>query len=162
VVPVDALADGLFLVLFLASLALSLVPLFPATLLLALATLLHELLVGFSELSLWDWAIFLLLIGLALVADNLAAAWGARRHGAGRAGVWGAVLGALAGGLLLGPLGLVLGPFLGAFAFELAAGRTGQDALRAGWGGVVGFFLSVGIKLLLNAAAGAWVWTRIR
>jgi len=160
--PVDALADGLFLILYLASLALSLVPLFPATLLLALAALLHELLVGFSELSLWDWAVFLLFIGAALIADNLAAAWGARRHGAGRAGVWGAVLGALVGGLTLGPLGLILGPFLGALAFELAAGRSGRDALRAGWGGVVGFFLSVGVKLLLNAAAGAWVWTRIR
>ncbi len=158
----DALADGLFLVLFLASLALSLVPLFPATLLLALAALLHEALVGFSELSLFDWAVFLALLGVALVADNLAAAWGARRHGAGRAGVWGAVLGALIGALVLGPLGLLVGPFLGAFLFELAAGRESREALKAGWGGVVGFFLSIGARLLLHAAAGAWVWTRIR
>ena len=157
----DALADGLFLLLFLASLALTLVPAFPATLLLGLAALLHEAMVGFSELSLSDWAVFLGLLALALVADNLAAAWGARRFGAGRAGVWGAVLGGLAGVLLLGPLGLLVGPFVGAFALELVTGRGGREALRAGWGGVLGLVLGVGVKLLIHAAAGAWVWTRV-
>ena len=158
----DTLADALFLMFFLASVALSLIPLFPASLLLGLAALLHEALVGFSELTGWDWAVFLLLLGLASLADNLAAAWGARRFGAGRAGVWGAVLGALLGALLGGPLGILVGPFLGAFLFELASGRPGKEALRAGWGGLVGFLTSVGLRLLLNAAAGAWVWARIR
>ena len=158
----DALADALFLVALLLSLVLTLVPLLPATLILGLAILLHEALVGFSELSPWDWAVVLSLLGLALVADNLATAWGARRYGAGRAGVWGAVIGAILGAFLLGPLGLIVGPFLGALAFELLSGRRGEEALRAGIGGLLGFLLGVGVKLLLHAATGAYVWARIR
>jgi len=159
---VDALADALFFLLFLLTLVLTFFPFIPATFVLLGAVVLHEVLVGFSEMTLFDWAVFLALLGLALVADNLAAAWGARRFGAGRAGVWGAVLGAIVGAFTLGPLGLLIGPFLGALIFELASGRAGREALRAGFGGLVGFFLGVGVKLILHAAAGAWVWTRIR
>lgn len=91
----------------------------------------------------------LLAVTLAVeAADYLARMWGARRYGASKAGAWGAALGALAGIFFL-PLGLVLGPFLGALIAELAAGRSLKDSLRAGWGGLVGTLGSMVVKFIV-------------
>ncbi len=158
---VNALADGLFLLAWLAALLLTFVPLVPATLVLLLGALLHEALVGFAGLAAADWAVFLAILAAALLADNLAVALAARRFGAGRAGVWGAVLGALLGAVFFGPLGMLLGPLAGAALFELLSGRAAFEALRAGTGGALGFFLGVLARLFLHAAAGAFAWSRI-
>ncbi len=78
-------------------------------------------------------------------------AWGARRYGAGQAGTWGAVIGALAGLFFL-PLGLLLGPFLGALIGELWAGRSLEDSVRAGWGGLLGTLGSIVVKFAVAVA----------
>ncbi len=157
----NGLADALFLLFWLASLLLTFVPLVPATLVLLLGALLHEALVGFTELAAADWAVFLAILAAALLADNLAMVLAARRFGARRAGVWGAVLGALLGAAFFGPLGMLLGPLAGAALFELLSGRAAREAFRAGAGGALGFFLGVLARLFLHAAAGAFAWSRI-
>lgn len=91
-------------------------------------------------------AVLLAVTIAAEVADHLARVWGARRYGASRAGAWGAALGAIAGLFFL-PLGLVVGPFLGALVGELLAGRSIKESVRAGWGGVVGTLGSVAMKV---------------
>lgn len=154
-------ADVLFVLLWLAALVLTFVPMVPATLVIWGAALLQEAMVGFSELSRADW---FWLIGLGLLAmtlDNVAGALGAKRYGAGRAGIWGALIGALAGALLLGPLGVLLGPFLGALVAELVAGKNGRDALRAAWGSLLGVLGGVLAKLLVHVAMGWLVIQRI-
>ena len=154
-------ADVLFVLLWLAALVLTFAPMMPATLVIWGAALLHEALVGFTELSRGDWAWLVVLGLLAMVLDNLAAALGAKRYGAGRAGIWGAVIGALVGAIVLGPLGVVVGPFLGALAAELTSGKTGRDALRAAWGSLLGVLGGVLAKLLVHVAMGWLVIQRI-
>jgi uncharacterized protein YqgC (DUF456 family) len=154
-------ADALFVLLWLAALVLTFVPMVPATLVIWGAALLHEALVGFSELALADWAWLIGLGLLAMTLDNVAGALGAKRFGAGRAGVWGAVVGALVGAVVLGPLGILVGPFLGALVAELIAGKTGQDALRAAWGSLLGVLGGVLAKLLVHVAMGWLVIERI-
>ena len=67
---------------------------------------------------------------VALVADNVAALFGARRAGASAWGVFGAGVGALAG-LFFGLPGVVLGPAVGALAFEyLPQPRCEEGAAR--------------------------------
>lgn len=83
-----------------------------------------------------------------MVAEHYTKAWGARRYGAGRAGTWGAVIGSVVG-LFFMPIGLLAGPFLGALIGELMAGRSAQDAVRAGWGGLVGVLGSVVVNVIL-------------
>lgn len=100
-------------------------------------------------------AIFLVITALVVVAseatDYLTRAWGAKRFGAGRAGTWGAVIGAMAGLFFL-PLGLLLGPFLGALTGELLSGRSMQESLRAGWGGLIGTLSSIVVKFAVAVA----------
>jgi uncharacterized protein YqgC (DUF456 family) len=153
---VEAFADWLFVVLWLLGVLLTFVPFVPATLVILLAAFLHELLVGFRELSLGSWFLLGLLALLAMVLDNLAALLGARRYGAGRAGLWGAFLGGLLG-LFLGVFGVLFLPFLLAWLFEYLSGRKPEEALRAAWGALVGLMGGVVAKVLVHLAMGLLV-----
>lgn len=152
----EAFADWLFVVLWLLGVLLTFVPFVPATLVILLAAFLHELLVGFRELSLGAWLLLGVLALLAMVLDNLAALLGARRYGAGRAGLWGAFLGGLLG-LFLGVFGVLFLPFLLAWLFEYLSGRKPEEALRAAWGTLVGLMGGVVAKVLVHLAMGLLV-----
>jgi uncharacterized protein YqgC (DUF456 family) len=89
-----------------------------------------------------------LLAGLIIAADLAAAALGARAFGASRWAVLGSTLGLLAG-LLLGPVGLVLGPVAGAAAFEFWKDPDLEQALRSGLGTFVGFVIGSVAKVVL-------------
>jgi uncharacterized protein len=153
---VEAFADWLFVVLWLLGVVLTFVPFVPATLVILLAAFLHELLVGFRELSLGAWLLLGVLALLAMVLDNLAALLGARRYGAGQAGLWGAFLGGLLG-LFLGVFGVLFLPFLLAWLFEYLSGRKPEEALRAAWGTLVGLMGGVVAKVLVHLAMGLLV-----
>jgi uncharacterized protein len=103
---------------------------------------------GFEDMTMvFLVSTFLVVLGTQ-VAEHYAKAWGAQKYGAGKAGMWGAIIGSIAG-LFFMPIGLVLGPFLGAMVFELIAGRTTKEALRAGWGGLVGVLGSIAVNVIV-------------
>lgn len=135
---------------------LTFVPFVPATLVILLAAFAHELLLGFRELSLELWLLLGVLALLAMTLDNLAALLGARRYGAGRAGLWGAFLGGILG-LFLGAVGVLVLPFLLAWLFEFLSGRRPGEALRAAWGTLVGLMGGVVAKAILHVAMGLLV-----
>ncbi|ADW22908.1 MULTISPECIES: DUF456 family protein [Thermus] len=152
----DAFADWLFVVLWGIGVLLTLVPFVPATLLILAAALLHEALVGFRELSLAMWLALGFLALLAMTLDNVATLLGARRYGAGRAGLWGAFLGGILG-LFLGVLGMLILPFLLAWLFEYLSGRRPEEALKAAWGTLVGLMGGVVAKAIVHVAMGILV-----
>lgn len=108
---------------------------------------------GFQHVH-WGWMIPLgLLTALSLVVDFWATAIGARRAGASRLAVWGAIIGTFVG-LFFGPIGLLAGPFIGALAGELIHRRSlnGGDlggATRIGLGTWLGIVFGVVLKLAL-------------
>lgn len=124
------------------------VPMLPGLPLIWVTLLVFALVEGFDRVDGTFLGVTLLVTVAAEAGEYYVRAWGARRFRAGRAGAWGAVLGALAGLFFL-PLGLVLGPFLGALTAELLSGRNLPQALRAGWGGLVGTLGFLPVKLAL-------------
>lgn len=88
------------------------------------------------------------------VLDYVIPVYGTKRYGGTRYGMWGCVIGLLAG-LWLGPIGIIAGPFVGALAGELIANRSSDDALRAAFGSFIGFLAGTVLKL---AACGIMVW----
>jgi uncharacterized protein YqgC (DUF456 family) len=105
-----------------------------------------------------------ILTAVAETADNWLTALGARRYGASSVSVWLSFLGGLAGAILVGgPLAVLVGPFApiaggcaGAFlivvVYERAHGKTGREALRAGWGTFVGRMAGLVLKLVIAVA----------
>ena len=86
---------------------------------------------------------------LVWLVDLAAAALGAKAFGASRWSVVGASVG-LVVGLFLGPLGIVLGPVVGAIGFELARNPDLGRALKAGAGAFLGLVLGSAVKIALT------------
>lgn len=89
------------------------------------------------------------LTALAIAADFLASALGAKKLGASPKAVVGATLGAIVG-MFFGLPGLVLGPFVGAVVGELSAKRELLQAGKSGLGTWLGLLLASVAKLTLS------------
>ena len=80
------------------------------------------------------------------VADYVVPALGAKKFDCSRWGTFGCFVGTLVG-LFFAPLGLLLGPYLGAFVGELIAGKAVSAAVRGGFGALLGFLSGVFLKI---------------
>ena len=106
----------------------------------------------------------LLLLGLmtllSVAVDFFATMMGAKRVGASRKALIGAMVGTFAG-LFFGPVGLFVGPFVGALVGELWHGRELGQATKVGLGTWLGIVLGIVLKLglafgMLGLFAFAW------
>lgn len=106
-----------------------------------------------------SWPGFLILLALALVAlviDMVSSAVGAKWFGASRWGAIGAIVGGIVG-LFFSIPGIILGPFLGAIAFELIFARKEFKASgKSGVGTVVGGAAGIAAKLAVVVAMIVW------
>jgi uncharacterized protein len=138
----------LLIVLGLAGLVL---PVLPGPLLLFLGLLVAAWAEGFAFIGTGTLIALGVMGALAMLADFVAGALGARRYGSSPRAMLGAALGAVVG-LFFGLPGLLLGPFAGALLGELTARRDLQAASRAGWGATIGLALGIAAKLALGFA----------
>jgi uncharacterized protein YqgC (DUF456 family) len=96
-------------------------------------------------------ATFLIIMACAMVVvsflEYILPAGAARRYGASRTGFWGSIAGLIVGLFFFPPWGMILGAIVGALAGELIAGKRGKEALRAGWGVLIGNLIVIGLKL---------------
>ena len=98
----------------------------------------------FSSTFLIIWACVVIIV---TVLDYLVPIWGTKKFGGSKSGMWGAGIGLVFGLFFLPPLGIIAGPFAGAFIGEALTGKNSSDAFRAGLGSFLGFLTGVGIKL---------------
>lgn len=116
--------------------------------------------VQFSWQFLTLWAVIVIVIQ---VLDYFIPAWGTKRFGGTKWGVWGSTIGLLVG-LFMGPMGIIVGPFVGAVLGELlyfnrhpqvlestdgiAKNSRFNRALRAGFGSFIGLLTGTILKLI--------------
>ena len=85
---------------------------------------------------------------VSLVLDYFIPIWGTKKFGGTKYGVWGCTLGFIAA-FWLGPWGIILGPFAGAFIGEMIAQQNSNIALKAALGSFVGFLAGSFLKLII-------------
>ena len=116
--------------------------------------------VQFSWQFLAVWGVVVVVIQ---ILDYFIPAWGTKKFGGTKYGVWGSTIGLFVG-LFMGPLGIVVGPFIGAVLGELiyfnrhpqtTLSETEQNknsnfnrALRAGFGSFIGLLTGTLIKVI--------------
>ena len=147
--------------LFLAGLVGSIVPWMPGPLFILAGAVVWAVATDFQTLGWGRLAGLAALAVLSFLLDFLAGALGARRYGASRWGVVGALLGAVVG-LFLGPLGLIAGCVVGAVVGELARGADLAGGVRSGLGALVGLLAGLLADLVLAITMIGlflyWVW----
>lgn len=115
----------------------------------------------FTYVGLWTLAAVGLLALISYAVDFWATMFGAKRFGASKRAVIGALVGVLIG-IFLGFVGVLFGPFIGAVIGELSVRGNLQQATRAGIGATIGVVLGAALKLALAfAMIGIFVVARL-
>jgi len=95
---------------------------------------------------------FLVIMGvlatLVTAVDYVVPMWGTKKFGGSKAGVRGSTIGLVIGVFFFPPIGIIIGPFLGALIAELMINSDDfNKALKSGIGSLVGFLMGTGLKL---------------
>lgn len=114
-----------------------------------LGLLLFAYLTGFLLVTWKALLIFLGLVILSMAMDVIGPLVGAKKYQASRYGLIGLSAGTLLGLVLLGPIGIVVGPFLGAILGEMASGKEWEEALKSAKGVFLGILAGTAVKLAL-------------
>ncbi len=104
---------------------------------------------GFERISITLVVVFFILTVLTLVIDFVAPILGAKKYGASKFGIFGAFLGFIVGIFVLGPLGIILGPFIGALLGELIAKGKPKEAVGSAFGTVLGLVAGILFKIIV-------------
>ena len=141
----------LTLLVMLAGLAGTLLPVVPGLPLMWLAFLGYGWLTGWSSYGAAFLTVTGLLVLLSMVVDYAASALGAKKFGARWPGIVGTVAGGLLGLIFFSLPGLILGIVLGAAALEILISRRDLGAaLKAGLGALLGFLACSLFKFMLG------------
>ena len=105
---------------------------------------------GPVEMPLKTLIIWGIVVVIASVVDYFVPMYFTKLTGGSKYAERGAIVGLVAG-IILTPVGMILGSFLGAFFFELYYTRKGSgQALRAALGSFLGFITGTGLKIIVS------------
>ena len=126
-------------------------PVVPGAPLLFLGLLFGAWVEGFRNSGVWTLMILAGMAALTYVVEFADSALGVKKFGGSQQAMLGAVVGGIVG-LFLGIPGILLGPFASAVIGELLLQHSLDQAIRAGFGTVVGLALGVAGKLAIGIA----------
>ncbi|GHC51945.1 DUF456 domain-containing protein [Roseibacillus persicicus] len=110
-----------------------------------------------SNLGWWTITILVVLFAISQTMEYVSGAVGSKYFGGSKWGIGGAILGGLVG-LFFAPFGLLLGPLIGAFAFEwFFAKKEIEEAARSGVGSAIGTVMGMGIKIGIAVAMAGYL-----
>lgn len=147
------------LLIMLVGLAGVILPMLPGVPIIWLGAFLYGLFTGFEEIN-WNILVtFAVLTGFTMILDYVANLYGAKKMGATRWGILGALFGMLVGLFTGGVIGLLIGAFVGAVLGEVLSGKTESQALKAGMGTFLGFLGGTLIKFIVGCIIiGIFLW----
>jgi uncharacterized protein YqgC (DUF456 family) len=122
------------------------------------------LLMQFTLGAPFTWAFLLLwgvAVGIVTTIDGLIPAEGARRMGGSKYGIYGCLIGGLAGIIFFPPFGIIIGPIVGAFIGELMYGKKSDSAFRSAMGSFVGFLVAMFLKISVSVILAYYFFSNI-
>lgn len=144
----DPLIIALSVILLLVGIVGSVLPVLPGPPLSWLGLLILKFVPSVSNRISWTVIIVVgLLTLLVTILDNVLPIWSTKRTGGNKKVVWGASIGLVAG-FWFGPLGIILGPFVGALMGGLISGTPIMPALKHASGAFIGFFAGIVLKFI--------------
>ena len=120
----------------------------------------HQLFQPMSTRLLIIWCVITVVV---TVLDYLVPSYLTKKSGGSVYASRGALAGLLIGLLFFGPLGIVLGPMLGAFLCEIIFGKkTAGQSIVPALGAFAGFLCGTGLKLIASGMMMYYIFVYIR
>ncbi len=143
------------LILVVAGLVGSVIPGMPGTPLYLVAMLIARF-CGDVEMSNLELLIIFLLVAATFAVDFFLPMWTTKKFGGTKAGVYGSIVGLLAGLFLPIPIpgASIICMFLGAIIGEYIAGQSNDVAVKSGMGNLIGFIVATTVKFVLGVYCG--------
>ncbi|MEM9237828.1 MAG: DUF456 domain-containing protein [Verrucomicrobiota bacterium] len=153
-------AGGVWLMticLFVIGLVGCVVPVIPGHLVILIGAVAHRLLLGpESGVAWYTFVVIGVLLAASQIFEFVSGAAGAKWFGGSKWGSGGAIVGGLVG-IFFMPFGLILGPLLGAYAFEAWFAKQEQKpAMISGVGSAVGTLAGIAVKSAVGAVMVIW------
>lgn len=140
-------------ILFLVGLAGTIIPVLPGAGLIFAGAFIYAFFTNFEKVEISTIVILAIVAALSQLFDYLSGAYGAKKMGSTKAGVWGSVIGGILGMIGGNVIGLVIGIFLGAVVAEMFfANKTAVHSLKIGLGSILGFLGGTVAKLIIGIA----------
>lgn len=147
---IDIIAWILISLCFIVAFVGTFYPIIPSVVFMVLGFIVYGLFFTFTELTWLFWIIQILFVVLLFSADMAANAFGVKKFGGTKAGVWGSTIGLLFGPFVIPVAGILIGPFIGAVIAELIVTRHGlKHAIKSGVGSLIGFLTSSAVKIII-------------
>ena len=86
---------------------------------------------------------------IVLILDFVIPVYGTKKLEGSKYGIRGSIIGMILGLFFLFPIGIILGPMLGAFTGEIISGKTKDQAFKSALGSLFGFLSGASIKFIL-------------
>lgn len=145
----DVIALVLALIFILLGLAGTIIPFLPGIPLIFISIAAYGWYEGFQIVNARFLVVMAALTILSLLVDYLSTALGASYFGSSKNGIWGAIIGTFLGLIIFAPVGIFLGPWLGASIGEYTACHDINKAMKTGIGTVIGLFSGLVFNLVL-------------
>lgn len=146
----DILGWALVIVLFVIGLAGAVYPVLPGALAIYFAFFVYGWFFSFASFNVWFWIVQTLIVVVLFVADYVVNAWGVSKFGGSKLSAVLSTVGVIVGPFVIPIFGLVIGPFIGAVLGELINRQPIGQAVKVGFGSLVGLFTSTVVKLALQ------------
>ena len=158
----DGLIFGITLVIMLVGLFGLIVPIFPGTVIIWLATLGYGIITGFGTVGIVMFIIITLLMLVSTLLDNIFMGAGARKGGASWSTIAVALLAAVLGTIIFPPIGGFIAAPLAVFLLEYYRLRDAEKA----WQALRGLATGLGLSFVVRFGMGfvmlvlwlIWVW----
>lgn len=132
------------------------VPILPDVPLLLAGFALYHFLIDSTQLGAGFWITVIVLAVLLMLVDYISSSVAVKKYGGSTLAVIAAVLGMLTFPFIMGPIGLIVGPFVLVFLLEFIKKKDANEAFKVAYGTLVGFLGGIFVKFLVMLGLVIW------
>lgn len=147
--------------LFILAFAGLVVPVLPDALLLMAGFVIYHLFINDQVLTPSFWWVASIITIVVIAIDYIASGLGASKYGASKWSFVTAAIGVVIFPFFIGPLGIIVGPFAMVLLTELLLKKSVGDAVKTGFGTLIGFLSGIFVKGVIMFGLVGWFFLKV-